>query len=64
MPERDETASLSGGCACLMHPLLMPTGVIFTQNGSMGGEGERPTVEAPRGRAEVVKVVFDPEQLC
>jgi peptide-methionine (S)-S-oxide reductase len=29
----------------------------------MGGEGDNPTEEDPRGHAEVVKVVFDPERL-
>lgn len=64
MAERTETAILAGGCAWIMQALLsMPTGVISTRTGWMGGQGENPTEEEPGGHAEVVKVVFDPERL-
>jgi peptide-methionine (S)-S-oxide reductase len=64
MPERTETAILAGGCYWIMQPLLsMPSGVISTRTGWMGGEGEHPTEAEPRGHAEVVRVVFDPERL-
>jgi peptide-methionine (S)-S-oxide reductase len=64
MAEKTETAILAGGCAWIMQPLLsMPAGVVSTRTGWMGGEGEHPTEEAPRGHAEVVKVGFDPERL-
>lgn len=64
MPEKTETVFLAGGCAWIMQPLLsMPAGVISTRTGWMGGEGEHPSEEEPRGHAEVVKVVFDPERL-
>jgi len=59
-----ETAMLAGGCAWVMQQLLRhPDGVISTRIGFMGGEGENPTDENSGGHAEVVEVVFDPEQL-
>ncbi len=64
MAESTETAILAGGCAWIMQPLLsQPAGVISTRTGWMGGEGDNPTEEDPRGHAECVKVVFDPERL-
>jgi peptide-methionine (S)-S-oxide reductase len=64
MAERTETAFLAGGCGWIMQALLsQPAGVIFTRNGWMGGEGVDPTEEDPRGHAETVKVVFDPNRL-
>ena len=64
MAESIETAILAGGCSWIMQPLLsQPGGVVSTQTGWMGGEGDNPTEEDPRGHAEVVKVVFDPERL-
>jgi peptide-methionine (S)-S-oxide reductase len=64
MSENTETAILAGGCAWIMQPLLsMPAGVISTRTGWMGGHGEHPTEDEPRGHAEVVKVVFDPDRL-
>jgi peptide-methionine (S)-S-oxide reductase len=64
MAESTETAILAGGCAWIMQPLLsQPAGVLSTRTGWMGGEGDNPTEEDPRGHAEVVKVVFDPERL-
>lgn len=59
-----ETAVLAGGCAWIMQLLLsQPAGVLSTRHGWMGGEGDNPTEEDPRGHAEVVKVVFDPQRL-
>lgn len=64
MGQSTETAYLAGGCAWIMQPLLtQPAGVISTRTGWMGGDGDNPTEEDPRGHAEVVKVVFDPERL-
>ena len=64
MAESTETTILAGGCAWIMQQLLsQPAGVISTRTGWMGGEGDNPTEEDPRGYAEVVKVVFDPERL-
>ena len=57
-----ETAILAGGCAWIMQQLLRhPGGVISTRVGWSGGEGEDPTEESPRGHAEAVEVVFDPD---
>jgi peptide-methionine (S)-S-oxide reductase len=59
-----ETAILAGGCAWIMQQLLRhPDGVISTRIGWTGGEGDNPTEENPRGHAEAVEVVFDPERL-
>jgi peptide-methionine (S)-S-oxide reductase len=64
MADSTETAIFAGGCAWIMQPLLsQPAGVLSTRIGWMGGEGDNPTEEVPHGHAEVVKVVFDPEQL-
>ena len=64
MTESTETAFLAGGCSWIMQPLLsQPAGVISSRTGWMGGEGDHPTEEYPRGHAEVVKVVFDPGRL-
>lgn len=64
MAESAETAFLAGGCTWIMQPLLsQPEGVMSTRNGWMGGEGDNPTEDDPRGHAEVVKVIFDPERL-
>ena len=64
MSESMESAILAGGCAWIMQPLLsQAAGVLSTRTGWMGGEGDDPTEEDPRGHAEVVKVVFDPERL-
>ena len=64
MAESTETATLAGGCFWIMQPLLsQPAGVLSTRTGWMGGEGDNPTEEDPRGYAEVVRVVFDPERL-
>jgi peptide-methionine (S)-S-oxide reductase len=64
MAESAETAYLAGGCTWIMQPLLsQPQGVISTRNGWMGGQGDNPTEDHPRGHAEVVKVIFDRERL-
>ncbi len=64
MAERTETAILAGGCSWIMQPLLsQPAGVISSRTGWMGGEGDNPSEEDPRGHAEVVRVVFDPDRL-
>ena len=64
MVEQTETAILAGGCAWIMQQLLrQPEGVISTRTGFMGGKTENPTEEDDGGHAEVVEVVFDPEQL-
>jgi len=64
MGDNTETAILAGGCAWIMQQLLRhPAGVISTRTGFMGGENENPTEENSGGHAEVVEVVFDPEQL-
>src|ERR1700712_1012177 len=64
MGEQTETAVLAGGCAWIMQQLLRhPDGVISTRTGFMGGENDHPTEEDNVGHAEVVEVVFDPEQL-
>lgn len=59
-----ETAVLAGGCSWIMQALLsMPEGVISTQVGWMGGQGDNPTEEHHGGHAEVVEIVFDPTRL-
>lgn len=59
-----ETAVLAGGCAWIMQQLLRhPAGVISTRVGWTGGVGDNPSEEDPRGHAEAVEVVFDPERL-
>jgi peptide-methionine (S)-S-oxide reductase len=59
-----ETAILAGGCAWIMQQLLRhPDGVISTRIGWTGGEGDNPTEDNPRGHAEAVEVVFDPDRL-
>jgi peptide-methionine (S)-S-oxide reductase len=62
--EKPETAVLAGGCAWIMQQLLRhPEGVISTRTGFMGGRNDNPTEEDNDGHAEVVEVVFDPEEL-
>jgi peptide-methionine (S)-S-oxide reductase len=62
--KKPETAVLAGGCAWVMQQLLRhPKGVISTRTGFMGGRNENPTEMDNDGHAEVVEVVFDPEQL-
>jgi peptide-methionine (S)-S-oxide reductase len=64
MGDDAETAVLAGGCAWIMQQLLRhPEGVISTRTGWMGGENDDPTEDDNLGHAEVVEVVFDPEQL-
>ena len=64
MSDNVETAVLAGGCAWIMQQLLRhPEGVISTRVGWTGGEGDNPTEENPRGHAEAVEVVFDPERI-
>ena len=64
MSESTETAILAGGCSWIMQQLLRhPDGVVSTRVGWAGGEGDDPTEENPRGHAEAVEVVFDPERL-
>jgi peptide-methionine (S)-S-oxide reductase len=64
MSDDTETAILAGGCAWIMQQLLRhPEGVVSTRVGWTGGEGDNPTEENPRGHAEAVEVVFDPERL-
>ena len=59
-----ETAFLAGGCAWIIQQLLRsPDGVIASRVGFMGGEGDNPTEEDPRGHAEVVEVTFDRARL-
>jgi peptide-methionine (S)-S-oxide reductase len=43
--------------------LRHPAGVISTRVGWTGGVGDNPSEEDPRGHAEAVEVVFDPERL-
>ena len=64
MGKKPETAVLAGGCAWVMQQLLRhPDGVISTRTGFMGGRNDNPTEMDNDGHAEVVEVVFDPEQL-
>ena len=64
MGDTSETAVLAGGCAWIMQQLLRhPEGVISTRTGFMGGDNDNPTEENNIGHAEVVEVIFDPEQL-
>lgn len=64
MTDHAETAILAGGCSWIMQQLLRhPDGVMSTRVGWAGGEGDNPTEENPGGHAEVVEVVFDPEQI-
>jgi peptide-methionine (S)-S-oxide reductase len=64
-----EVAILGGGCFwCLEAVYLEVRGVTRVESGYMGGREARPTYEqvcaGSTGHAEVVRVEFDPRQIC
>ena len=69
MAEREEIATLGGGCFwCLDAPLRELRGVMRVESGYAGGRTAAPTYEevcsGTSGHAEVVQVVFDPDALA
>ena len=65
---REETVELAGGCFWGMEEILRKIpGVLRTEVGYEGGTAPNPTYEdvhaGTTGDAEVVRVVFDPDQL-
>ena len=66
---KTETAILGGGCFwCVEAALLQLEGVLTVDNGYMGGAASQPTYEqvcsGTTGHVEVVRVEFNPEQIC
>jgi peptide-methionine (S)-S-oxide reductase len=68
MPNREEVATLAGGCFwCLEAVFDQLKGVVNVQSGYSGGARPNPTYEqvctGVTGHAEVVQITYDPETI-